>query len=127
MKKSNLKALALTFAIGTLLTGCSTFLGAESQSNLDRLEQGMSEASVLSLLGHPDSVVQKGENDRWIYEFRRNENNGHNVFVDFKSGSVTRSGELSGRDIAAAEVDRESGTCTRWVKPEFRFESLCTR
>ena len=121
------KNLAALFVIGTLLSACSTFWGAESRENLARLEKGMSEQRVLALLGNPDSVVREGQTDRWIYEFKRAENEGHNAFVEFVDGSLVKSGELSGRDIAAAQDNRESGTCTKWVSPEYRFESLCTR
>ncbi len=117
--------IAFLILAGSLLSACSTFFGAENPDNLARLEKGMSQQRVLSLLGHPDSVVRENGTDRWIYEFRKAENLGHNVFVEFTEGTVVRSGELSGRDIAAAEENRESGTCTRWVNPEFRFESLC--
>jgi outer membrane protein assembly factor BamE (lipoprotein component of BamABCDE complex) len=120
--KANLIDLLLT---GTLLSACSTFFGAETAENLARLEKGMSQERVLVLLGHPDSVVRNNGQDRWIYEFRKSENRGRNAFVEFEDGQVARSGELSGRDLAASEESRESGTCTRPVSPEFRFESLC--
>jgi len=117
--------LAVLFLTGTLLSACSTFLGAENRENLARLEKGMSQQRVLSLLGHPDSVIHQDSFDRWIYEVRKSENQGRNTFVDFNEGTVVRSGELSGRDIAASNERSESGTCTRWVHPEFRYESLC--
>jgi len=121
------KNLAALMLIGTLLSACSTFRGAEDRENLARLEKGMSEQRVLALLGYPDSVVREGDLDRWVYEFRSADSQGRNAFVEFNQGSLTRSGELSGRDLAASEENRESGTCTRWVRPEYRFESLCTR
>ena len=125
MKNSMKLKLASLLLTGTLLSACSTFLGAENKDNLARLEKGMSQQRVLSLLGYPDSVIRENGTDRWIYEFRKVESQGHNAFVEFSEGSVVRSGELSGRDIAASDENRESGTCTRWVSPEFRYESLC--
>jgi len=71
---------------------------------------------------HPDANT-----DRWIYEFKREVKKGHNLYVDFKKGDLTHTGELSGRDIAAAEETRTPGTCTHWTRPEFVEESLCTR
>ena len=117
--------IAVLFLTASLLSACSTFFGAENADNLARLEKGMSQQRVLSLLGHPDSVIRENGTDRWVYEFRKSENKGRNAFVEFSEGSVVRSGELSGRDIAASEENSESGTCTRWVSPEFRYESLC--
>ncbi|MBU6154671.1 MAG: outer membrane protein assembly factor BamE [Bdellovibrionales bacterium] len=120
-----MRKLAALFFTGILLSACSTFFGAENSVNLSRLERGMSQQRVLSLLGHPDSVIRENGMDRWIYQFRKSENRGRNSFVDFSEGAVVRTGELSGRDIAASSEESESGTCTRWVSPEFRFESLC--
>lgn len=108
------------------LPGCASFIGAESPENLSRLQKGMSQQQVLSLLGSPDSVVRSGASDRWIYKFRRRENSGRNAFVEFQSGSLIKTGELSARDIQSAQDAGESGTCTRWVRPDLRMESLCT-
>jgi outer membrane protein assembly factor BamE (lipoprotein component of BamABCDE complex) len=94
-----------------------------------QLSPGMSENKVLSLLGTPDSVVKVNEKtDRWVYEFKRESKRGHNLYVDFKNGSFTRSGELSGRDVAAVKEDEnaDSGSCTKWKNPEFVEQSLCT-
>jgi outer membrane protein assembly factor BamE (lipoprotein component of BamABCDE complex) len=127
MKNSRQKYGFAAVAITLLLSGCASLTGAEHPENVAKLEMGMTEPKVLHLLGNPDSVVQNGNSDRWIYEFRMAESQGHNVFVDFVDGVLTRSGELSGRDIAAAEEKRVSGTCTKWVRPEYRMESICTR
>jgi len=119
--------LALTATL-TALTGCATFFfGAESSENVAKIEKGMSQPAVLNLLGRPDTVSRKaGGNDRWIYEFRTGKQKGHNLFVDFKDGNLVQTGELSGRDVAAASENSESGTCTRWVKPEYRDSSRCS-
>ncbi len=88
----------------------------------------MNQNQVLSLLGTPDSVVhQTAASDRWIYEYKKDSKEGHNLFVDFSQGAVARTGELSGRDIAAAEDNRTPGTCTKWTHPEFVENSLCTK
>jgi outer membrane protein assembly factor BamE (lipoprotein component of BamABCDE complex) len=108
------------------ITGCASFIGAESPENLSRLQKGMSQQQVLNLLGSPDSVVRNEGADRWIYRFRRAENAGRNTFVEFQSGSLVKTGELSARDMKSAQDAGESGTCTRWVRPELRMESLCT-
>lgn len=128
MKNLNLLFLLSLIGTTTLLTGCASFTGAESHENVQNLKRGMSQNQVLSLLGTPDSVVHESESaDRWIYEFKNSEKKGHNLFVDFQEGSVSKSGELSGRDIAAAEENRTPGTCTKWQRPEFVENSLCTK
>lgn len=112
----------------TFLFGCATLSGAENRQNVQQLKPGMGESQVLNLLGTPDSVLYPdSETDRWIYEFKRESKRGHNLFVEFKKGDLTHSGELSGRDIAAAEETRTPGNCTKWTRPEFVEESLCTR
>ena len=88
----------------------------------------MSEPQVLSLLGTPDSVVSPNSvQDRWIYEFRNANKRGRNIFIEFRHGSLSKTGELSGRDIAAAEEYREPGMCNRRVSPDMLQESLCIK
>jgi outer membrane protein assembly factor BamE (lipoprotein component of BamABCDE complex) len=120
-------SLALLLGACAILAGCASFIGAESPENLTRLQKGMSQQQVLNLLGSPDSVVRSGASDRWIYQFRRAENAGRNAFVEFQSGSLVKTGELSARDMESAKEAGESGTCTRWVRPDLRMESLCTQ
>ena len=87
----------------------------------------MGENKVLDLLGTPDSVVKVDDHtDRWIYEYRKESKKGHNLFVDFKNGNFARSGELNGRDVAAAEDKSTPGSCTQWTNPEYTEQSLCT-
>jgi outer membrane protein assembly factor BamE (lipoprotein component of BamABCDE complex) len=126
MTKSLKKILGLLTL--TTLAGCATFFfGAESSENVAKIEKGMSQPAVINLLGRPDSVTRNPNGlDRWIYEFRTGMNKGHNLFVDFKEGALVQSGELSGRDVAAAAENSDSGTCTRWVKPEYRDSSRCS-
>jgi outer membrane protein assembly factor BamE (lipoprotein component of BamABCDE complex) len=111
----------------SLLAGCASFIGAESAENLSRLQKGMSQQQVLNLLGSPDSVFRSGESTRWLYKFRRSVNAGRNTFVEFQGGSLVKTGELSVRDAQSTQEAGESGTCTRWVKPDLRMESLCTQ
>ncbi len=109
------------------LTGCATFFfGAESSENVARLKKGMSQPRVMHYLGRPDIVVRKEDRDRWVYELRSGPQKGRTLFVDFKDGVLLQNGEMSGRDVAAAEQEGESGTCTRWVKPEYRDSSRCS-
>lgn len=110
-----------------LLTGCASTSGVENSDNVAQLTYGMSQQRVLSLLGTPDSVVKGAENDRWVYEYRNETKKGHNLFIDFKSGELAKTGELNGREIAAANESRTPGTCTKWVRHDFIQESLCTR
>ncbi len=127
MKYKTLLSVLAFVGIGTLFAGCASLTGAESEANLSKLQPGMTQSKVISLLGTPDSVIQTGENDKWIYEFRTQAHQGHNTFVEFHSGLVVKSGELSGREVAAAAENRTPGSCTKWGRPEFRFESLCIR
>jgi outer membrane protein assembly factor BamE (lipoprotein component of BamABCDE complex) len=109
-----------------LASGCASLTGAEYAQNVQKLEPGMSQSAVLSLLGTPDAVYRKNGVDKWVYEFRKQSKGARNVAVEFKSGKVAKHGEMSGREIAAAEDHRESGVCTRLIAPrEFRFEPLC--
>jgi len=114
----------------TTLAGCATFFfGAESSENIAKIEKGMSQPAVINLLGRPDTVTRNPNGmDRWVYEFRTGLRKGRNLFVDFKDGSLIQTGELSGRDVAAAagSENSDSGTCTRWVKPEYRDTSRCS-
>jgi outer membrane protein assembly factor BamE (lipoprotein component of BamABCDE complex) len=113
--------MAITFA------SCATYEGAESRKNIQQLKSGMGENQVLNLLGTPDSVLHPDEKtDRWVYEYKRESKQGHNLFVEFKDGNLTHMGELSGRDVAAAEETRTPGNCTKWKRPDFVEESLCT-
>lgn len=124
MKKSFLRFLAPTL----VLTGCASFSGVESSSNVARLKFGQTQSEVLSLLGTPDSVVQQsGEVDQWVYEFKRQEKAGQNLYVEFKDGHLVKSGKLTGREIAAAQENRISGVCTKRVHPEVQQESLCIK
>jgi hypothetical protein len=113
--------------IGSLFSGCASLSGAESKQNLAQLQYGMSKAQVLNMLGTPDSVIQQQAGDRWVYEYRTAPKKGHNIFVDFKNGELAKTGELSGREIAAAEESRIPGTCTKWTRPDLVQESLCTK
>jgi outer membrane protein assembly factor BamE (lipoprotein component of BamABCDE complex) len=129
MKSQKLKWIVLGSALA-LLNGCATMSGAESKENLAKLKYGMDTKEVVSLLGNPDSVMLQGKNDsRWIYEFKSHDKKGRNLFVDFKNGELARTGELSGRDVAAAgdAENRESGVCTHRVHPEMQTEPLCLR
>jgi len=114
--------------ISAALSGCASFSGAENKENIQKLKVGMGEGEVLNLLGTPDSVLRPDERtDRWVYEFKNESRKGHNMFVEFKNGSLAHSGEMSGRDVAAAEETRTPGNCTQWKRHEFVEESLCTR
>lgn len=129
MKSQNLKLVVLGSTLA-LFSGCASLSGAESKENLAQLKYGMDTKEVVSLLGNPDSVLQQGKNDsRWIYEFKSRDKKGRNLFVDFKNGELARTGELSGRDIAAAgdAENRESGVCTHRVHPEMQTEPLCLK
>jgi hypothetical protein len=107
-------------------SGCASLTGAEYVQNVQKLQNGMTQSQILSLLGTPDSVYRKNGLDKWVYEFRKLNKGARNVAVEFKGGKVFKHGEMSGREIAAAEDHRESGVCTRLVAPrEFRFEPLC--
>jgi outer membrane protein assembly factor BamE (lipoprotein component of BamABCDE complex) len=128
MKYTSILSVAGMITVTTLFAGCASLSGAESRQNVQKLTIGMGENQVLNLLGTPDSVLHPEANtDRWIYEFKKESKKGHNLYVDFRNGEYARSGELSGRDVAAAEETRTPGTCTKWKNPEFVEESLCTR
>ena len=116
-----------TTAVILLLTGCATFEGAENRQNLSKLKYGMSEPSVLSLLGTPDTVSRAGNEDKWVYEFKKEQKQGQNIFVLFKNGEVAETGQLEGREIAAEKENSTSGSCTKRQHPEIMQESLCIR
>ena len=121
-----LAALAGILLISSLFTGCASFSGAESNQNLAKLEYGMSESKVLSLLGTPDSVSRPNSTqDRWVYEFKSKK--GRNLFIDFNNGVLAKTGELSSREVAAADESGRSGSCTHRVHPDFVQESLCIK
>ncbi len=109
-----------------LASGCASLTGAEYAQNVEKLQNGMTPSQILSLLGTPDSVYRKSGVDKWVYEFRKQGKGARNIAVEFRGGKVAKHGEMSGREIAAAEDHREAGVCTRLVAPrEFRFEPLC--
>ncbi len=109
-----------------IASGCASLKGAEYAQNVEKLQSGMTTSAVLSLLGTPDSVYRKNGVDKWVYEFRKQSKGARNIAIEFRAGKVSKHGEMSGREIAAAEDHRESGVCTRLVAPrEFRFEPLC--
>lgn len=128
MKLENLKVVVLSLATALSLSSCATMSGAESKENVAKLKTGMKQSQVLSLLGSPDSVVRPSKtDDRWIYEFKNKEQRGRNLFVDFKHGQVIKAGELSGREIAAAEETRTPGVCTHRQHPEIMQEAPCLK
>gem|GEM_PF-1752953 len=123
-----LNSLCWLLVIAGLGTGCASLSGAESHQNLAKLKYGMSEPQVLSLLGTPDSVLSPNTvQDRWVYEFKSENKRGRNIFIEFRHGSLYKTGELSGRDVAAAEEYREPGICNRRVSPDMLQESLCIK
>ncbi len=127
MKYGKVLILVLTsLQLAAGVSGCAT-LGAEDSQNVAAMKSGMSESKVLSLLGTPDSIVSNGNHDRWIYEFKSSANHGHNLYVDFTNGALTQAGELSVRDLAAADEHRVSGACTRRQHPEMMTDSLCIK
>ena len=128
MKIKIIFSLSILLLTSNLLSGCASLSGAESTQNVEKIKMGMNESQVLNLLGSPDSVAHTdASSDRWIYQLKRKANDGHNLFVDFKEGVTTQSGELSGRDIASFEENQLPGNCTHWKRAEFVEESLCTR
>lgn len=110
----------------TGLAGCST-LGVEKQENIAKMQSGMSEHKVLSLLGTPDSIISNRDQDRWIYEFKKSDKQGRNLYVDFRDGSLVKAGELSSRDLAASDENKVAGTCTRRAHREVLIESTCVK
>ena len=131
MKCLNSSQIAVVLGSATLLSllsGCASMSGAESNRNLNKLKYGMTEAEVRSILGTPDSVVRKSETeDRWIYEFRREDKAGRNLYIQFNQNALTKTGELNGREIAAEEPNRIPGSCTQHVSPEMIQESRCVK
>ena len=114
--------------ITLLMTGCASFSGVESAKNIAKLKYGMSEAQVLSILGTPDSVIQpSATQDQWIYEFKKEDKLGQNMFAEFDDGKLVKTGKLNGREIAAANETRTPGVCTHRVNPEVQQESLCIK
>ena len=88
----------------------------------------MSESQVLSILGTPDSVLHPAvDQDQWIYEFKKQSKRGQNMYFTFENGKLTKSGKLSGREIAAANETRIPGICTKRVHPEVQQQSLCIK
>ena len=125
---SSLKLVVVLSILTAQLSGCASFSGAESKQNLQQLKYGMSEDKVLNLLGTPDSVTATNETeDRWIYEYKREDKRGHNIFLQFKDGKLVKTGELNGREIAAANENRTSGVCTHRMHPDTVQESLCIK
>lgn len=111
-----------------LMTGCASFSGIENAKNIAKLKYGQTESQVLSILGTPDSVIHpSATQDQWIYEFKKQDKRGQNMFVEFNDGILVKTGKLSGRDIAAANETRTPGVCTKRVNPEVQQESLCLK
>jgi outer membrane protein assembly factor BamE (lipoprotein component of BamABCDE complex) len=131
MKYLNSSSLAVVLGSATLLSflsGCASMSGAESNRNLNKLKYGMSESQVLNILGTPDSVVRKSETeDRWVYDFRREDKAGRNLYIQFDQNALTKTGELNGREVAAEEPNRVPGTCTQHVFHEMVQESACVK
>jgi outer membrane protein assembly factor BamE (lipoprotein component of BamABCDE complex) len=126
MMKFTFSAVLLVLGSSLILSGCATFSGAEHSENVAKLTPGMTESQVLNLLGTPDSVYRKGDQSKWVYEFRKKESPKRNLAVEFKGKQLVRLGEMSGREIAAAEEIREPGVCTKITNPrEIRVEPLC--
>ena len=89
---------------------------------------GQSESQVLSILGTPDSIIHPSAiQDQWIYEFKKQDKLGQNMFVEFNDGKLVKSGKLNGREIAAANETRTPGVCTKRVHPEVQQDSLCIK
>ncbi len=129
MKYSHYLRFITIIGIGSqLIVSCATFSGAESAQNLNKLKYGMHESEVLNLLGTPDTVVNpKGDHTRWVYEFKKDEKKGHNIFIDFRNGALAKTGELNGRDLAASDENRYNGSCTKNVNREVFEESRCLK
>jgi outer membrane protein assembly factor BamE (lipoprotein component of BamABCDE complex) len=123
-----LKNISLLLVLASLGTGCASLSGAESKQNLAKLKYGMSQPQVLNLLGTPDSVLSPNTvEDKWVYEFRKEDKRGHNIFIEFKNGALTKTGELSGREVAASEEYRKPGICTHRASPDMIQESTCIK
>src|ERR1035437_5970504 len=114
-KKGFIMKMILSFiGITLLLTGCASFSGVENAKNIAKLKYGQNESQVLSILGTPDSIIHPSAiQDQWIYEFKKQDKRGQNMFVEFSDGILVKSGKLSGREIAAANETRTPGVCTR--------------
>jgi outer membrane protein assembly factor BamE (lipoprotein component of BamABCDE complex) len=121
--------MSLSFISFTLImTGCASFSGVENAKNIAKLKYGQSQSQVLNILGTPDSVLHPTTTqDQWIYEFKKQDKLGQNMFVEFNDGILVKTGKLSGRDIAAANETRTPGVCTKRVNPEVQQESLCLK
>lgn len=123
-----LHSLSLLVLIAGLATGCASLSGAESKQNLAKLKYGMNQPQVLNLLGTPDSVISPNTvEDKWVYEFKKQDKKGRNIYIEFKNGLLTKTGELTGREIAAAEDYSQPGMCNRRINPDMLQESLCTK
>lgn len=122
--KNSLKLLGLTL----IMTGCASFSGVENAKNIAKLKYGQTQSQVLSILGTPDSIIHPtATQDQWIYEFKKQDKRGQNMFVEFNDGILVKTGKLSGREIAAANETRTPGVCTKRVNPEVQQESLCLK
>ena len=119
----------ITFiALSLTMTACATFSGVESAQNIAKLKYGMSESEVLSILGTPDSIIHPSAiSDQWIYEFKKQEKQGQNMYTEFHDGKLVKTGRLNGREIAAANETRTPGVCTHRMNPEVQQESLCLK
>lgn len=124
MKKS-LAILSVMF----VMTGCASLSGVENAKNIAKLKYGQSKSQVLGILGTPDSVIApSAAQTQWIYEFKKQDKRGQNMFVEFNSdGMLTKTGHMNGREVAAANEHRTPGICTKRVHPEFQLESLCLK
>lgn len=112
-----------------IFSGCASMSGIEAEENLKQLSVGQTQAKVLALLGTPDSVVRPKETrepTRWIYHFKNDLRKGQHLYVSFQRGLVREFGEIQSREIASAEPDTMSGTCTRRPHNDFFEQSLCT-
>ena len=108
------------------MTGCASLSGVESPENIAKLKYGLSEPQVLSVLGTPDSVRRTSETgDQWIYEFKKEDKTGQNMFVSFNDGLLVKTGKLNGREVAAANENSTPGVCTHRQNPKVQLESLC--
>jgi hypothetical protein len=123
-----MKGMFQVLGLSLVLTGCASFSGIEHTKNISKIRYGMTESKVLSILGTPDSVVhQSVSQDQWIYEFKKQDLHGKNMFFTFENGKLVKSGKLTGREIAAANENRVPGICTKRVHPEVQLQSLCIK